>query len=298
MAEIIRKCFPFVILVLVIGCSGAKIHNPTEDFHSGKRIVKLKNPVLGEISGMAASRANPGLFWVHNDSGDEPRIFLINQDLKILLTCNLEGATNRDWEDIAIGPGPVEGKTYLYIGDIGDNNGEDRYKYIYVLEEPVLDGNQDVINITAFKKITFELEGKRKDTETLLLDPQTRNLFLVSKREEPVWLYRLDQTAGDTTVAKKLFSLPITQIVGGDVSMDGRRVLLKNYEHVYYWINEKDTSVEDLLRQPAFEVPYEMEPQGEAIAWAADYSGFYTLSEKNVGKESYLYFYRARHKLK
>jgi len=39
------------------------------------------------------------------------------------------------------------------------------------------------------------------------------------------------------------------------------------------------------------EVPYEEEPQGEALTWTKDGSGFYTLSEKSKGKESFLYFY-------
>lgn len=295
----IRKFILFLsVFAVMSSCSRIKVNNPTEDFDFGKRVVKLKNPDLGEISGMVASRSNPGLFWVHNDSGDEPRIFLIDTDLKIKMTCALEGAMNRDWEDIAIGPGPVEGKNYLYIGDIGDNDGGNRYKYIYVLEEPVFDGNTASINVSEYSKIAVELEGKKKDTETLMIDPTTKDLYLVSKREEPVWLYKIENPSADTTVAKRLFSLPLTQIVGGDISADGRRVLLKNYEHVYYWFKEPDLTLEELLRKPPFEVPYEMEPQGEAIAWATDYSGFYTLSEKNTGKESYLYFYRAKNELK
>jgi hypothetical protein len=295
----IRKFFLFLSLFAVMtSCSRIRVDNPTADFYFGKRVVKLKNPDLGEISGMVASRSNPGLFWVHNDSGDEPRIFLIDKELNIKMTCALESATNRDWEDIAIGPGAVEGKNYLYIGDIGDNDGGNLYKYIYVVEEPVFDGSTPSIDLTDFRKITVELEGKKKDTETLLIDPITKDLYLVSKREEPVWLYKIDHSATDTTIARRLFSLPLTQIVGGDISVDGHRVLLKNYEHVYYWFRDPNISLEDLLRKPPFEVPYEMEPQGEAIAWVTDYSGFYTLSEKNVGKESYLYFYRARNELK
>ena len=125
----IRKFVLFLSLFAVMSsCSRIKVNNPTEDFYLGKRVVKLKNPDLGEVSGMVASRSNPGFFWVHNDSGDEPRIFLIDKELNIKMTCSLEGATNRDWEDIAIGPGSVDGKNYLYIGDIGDNDGGNLYK--------------------------------------------------------------------------------------------------------------------------------------------------------------------------
>jgi hypothetical protein len=290
----------FLVLVVVaisFGCTRFKIDNPTNDFYEGDRMVKLKNPKLKEISGITASKSNSGYFWVHNDSGNEPQIFLIDQDLKIIMTCFLEGIINRDWEDITLGPGPKEGKTYIYIGDIGDNNADNSLKYIYRLEEPEFDGKTDNVWIKDFDRITFRLSGDKKDTETLLLDPRTRDLYVISKREEPVWLYKLSypQSTSDTATATKLFSLPFTQIVGGDVSADGRKILLKNYEHIYYWKDEDGKqSIETLLPQKPYEVPYELEPQGEAIAWAKDNSGFFTLSEKNVGKETYLYFYKAR----
>ena len=33
---------------------------------------------LNEVSGIVASIQNPGHFWVHNDSGDEANLYLIN----------------------------------------------------------------------------------------------------------------------------------------------------------------------------------------------------------------------------
>ena len=33
---------------------------------------------------------------------------------------DLQGADLRDWEDMALGPGPKQGQDYLYVGDIGD----------------------------------------------------------------------------------------------------------------------------------------------------------------------------------
>src|SRR5690606_26204651 len=97
---------------------------------------------------------------------------------------------------------------------------------IYRFEEPVL-GEQSELNISSIDKIVFSLEDKRKDTETLLIDPASKALYVISKREEPVWLYELPNPAEptDTLVAKKLFSLPITQIVGGDISPDRKSVL-------------------------------------------------------------------------
>ena len=35
----------------------------------------ITNPAVVELSGLAASRAHPGVFYAHNDSGDSPRFF-------------------------------------------------------------------------------------------------------------------------------------------------------------------------------------------------------------------------------
>ena len=291
----IRPVYVLIALISLFGCSRIRVKNPTNDFLAAKRIVKLTDKRLEEVSGAASSVKNKGKLWVHNDSGNGAEVFLVDTKLNILLTCNL-GIDNRDWEDIAVGPGPERGKSYIYVGEIGDNNAKNQLKYIYRFEEPTWSEGQSSIEITDFDTIVFQLSDKRKDCETLLLDPNSKDLFIISKREEPVWMYKLPfpQSTTDTLTAEKLFSLPFTQIVAGDVSGDGNRILLKNYEHIYYWKTDKTTSLEELLRKKPFEIPYEIEPQGEAIAWARDISGFYTLSEINMGKDSFLYFYETK----
>lgn len=282
-----------VMFALCMGCSGSQIENPTDVFAPAQRITELNNKNLKEISGIAASTTNPGLFWVHNDSGNEAEVYLIDTSLNILLTCRIGDVENRDWEDITVGPGPEEGKSYVYVGEIGDNKAQYTLKHIYRFEEPLLEEGVKEISLETFDTLTFRLEDKRKDTETLLIDPNTKALYVISKREKPVWLYELSfpQSTKDTLVAQRIMSLPFTQIVGGDIRGDARQVLLKNYEQVFYWRSDQPMALPDLLRTPHFEVPYEIEPQGEALSWTHDGLGFYTISEKNVGKSTYLYYY-------
>ena len=67
-------------------------------------------------------------------------------------------------------------------------------------------------------------------------------------------------------------------VTGGDISSDGTEMLVKHREAVYYYpLN--DTAVLDLLSAPGFELPYIVEPQGEAICWSADSMAYFTLSE-------------------
>ena len=260
----------------------------------GVKLAELNNKKLKEISGIAASVNNPTLLWAHNDSGNGADIFLLDDHLDVKLICSLDGVENRDWEDIAVGPGPDPSKSYVYVADIGDNEAQYQYKYIYRFEEPVLNNTQSV-TITSFDRITFQLPDARKDTETLLLDPKTKNLYIVSKREEPVFLYELKYPyhKEDTLVADKLMSLPFTQIVGGDFSANGHEILMKNYNQIYYW-NSSAKSMTDVFKESPLEIPYEAEPQGESIAWATDGSGFYTLSEEKKKEKSYLYFYKRK----
>jgi hypothetical protein len=270
-------------------------------FRDGKKLAEVKSGKLEEVSGLAASVNNPGLLWVHNDSGNDAEIFLIDSKVDIQQTYVLAGIDNRDWEDIVVGPGPDSAKQYIYIAEIGDNEAIYQWKNIYRFEEPswtVKGGRkskdpEDII-ITEFDTITFQLPGERKDTEALIIDPSTRDLFIFSKREEPVYIYQLPfpQETRDTTTAIELGLVRLTQIVAGDISADGNEILLKNYNHIYYWKNSSNKPLAELLQEEPLEIPYDVEPQGESIGWARDGSGFFTISEKNKGKKSFLYFYK------
>lgn len=45
----------------------------------------VTHPPLNELSGIARSRAYPGIWWVHNDSGDEPRLFAIDAEGRLVM---------------------------------------------------------------------------------------------------------------------------------------------------------------------------------------------------------------------
>ena len=86
--------------------------------------------VLPEASGIVKSRRHPGIFWVHNDSGNPPALFAIRRDGTVVREFRLE-VPNVDWEDIA-----ADGEGHLYLGDIGNNGGVLPLRAIYRLDEP------------------------------------------------------------------------------------------------------------------------------------------------------------------
>ena len=262
---------------------------------------EVKYSAISEASCIVASRDNPGVLWTHNDSGNEPKIYAIDTSGEIVGEWVIAEATNRDWEDIAIGPGPEDGVTYLYIGDIGDNQAVHSSLNIYRFPEPLIDADNSVDIIRNVEKINLKYPDGARDAETLLIDPFTRDLLILSKRDRFARLYRLPypQSTSSTTIAEKLGELPreisgiFNQPVGGDLSPDGRELLIKSYVEVLYWQREDgETSIFELMQQEPKILPYTAEPQGEAIGWAANNSGFFTLSEKKGNASLHLYFYQ------
>lgn len=282
------------LLLSLLACAERASPPNSDAFSSGQPLAEVKDDRLKEASGLAASAINPGLLWTHNDSGNNPEIYLVDEKLNILLTCELQGVTNRDWEDIAVGPGPDSSRYYIYLGDIGDNRSRYPFKYIYRFEEPRVNEDNNKLLITSIDRITFRLAGKQKDTETLLIDPSSKNLYIVSKREYPVHVYELKypQQPDDTLVAEIIAALPLTRITGGDFSPDGKALLLKNYQNVYYWTFDAGTSPAEVFSTKPYVLPYEEEPQGEGITFARDGSGFYTISETIRGEKSFLNYHK------
>lgn len=293
---IVKTVRPFLFACLCLlsaSCSEKKSMPADSDvFQPSWRLAELREKALEEVSGLAASVANPGLLWTVNDSGNPAIVFLVDEDLTIRLACRLRGVKNRDWEDVAVGPGPDPGKRYVYVADIGDNGAKREFKYIYRFEEPVANRPASEIVIKDFDTIVVRLADGKKDTETMMVHPKTKDIYLVSKRERPVVVYRLHNpsVARDTLTAVPVVSVPLTQIVAGAFSPDGEEIVLKNYDNIYYWKLDGKPLPEVLKTRPSI-LHYTEEPQGESIAFNVDGSGFYTLSEQIKGERTYLYFY-------
>ena len=80
-------------------------------------------------------------------------------------------------------------------------------------------------------------------------------------------------------------------VVGGDISGSGREVLIKTLTAVYHWYRIPGGDLWGGFEGEPTTVPYVVEPQGEAVAWAADSAGYYAISEERGGKPAHVYFY-------
>lgn len=279
--------------MFLFGQCGKPVGFDESTFKQGIVAGVLDREAIDEASGLVASRKNPGMLWTHNDSGDKARIFLIDSLGRYRATVWLKGATNRDWEDITLGAGPQPDNTYLYIGEIGDNLAQYPHKVIYRIKEPRFTGDTTLF-IEEVDSIRFTLPDGERDTEALMIDPHTKDLYIFSKREDAINLYRLPypQSTTEMMVAEKVLeAMPFTLIVAADWSADGKEILIKNYKQVYYWQRNVGQPVKDVLQKAPQTLPYHEEPQGESIAFALDGSGYYTLSEYAKGVKPTLMFY-------
>ena len=255
---------------------------------------RLLDKVMGETSGIAASGIFKDMFYVHNDSGDESRFFMISPDGKLHHILKYNSSPD-DCEDITVGPGPIKGKSYIYLADIGDNGSNRDAITIYRFEEKKVWLKDSIVNL-ASQKLYFKYPDAPKDAETLMIDPVDKLFYIVTKRKDSVSIYTspLTHKANDTvtlTFRGKLFfegTKLFKWITAGDISKDGDKVLLKSYEKVYYWKRKGKEHIWETLQKKPKILTYQVEKMGEAIGFAADGKSYYTVSE---GIYAPIYYY-------
>ncbi len=255
----------------------------SNEFAPGRQAGIVQSDLIREASGIAASRQNPGVLWVHNDSGDSARVFAINDKGEFLGICTITGASARDWEDIAVGPGPDPNQQYLYIGDTGDNQAKYPDVTVYRLPEPKIDPKTPFgrTAIGPAQAIRLTYPGGPRDAETLLVDPLTRDLFILSKRElfSKVYQAAYPQSTTQRTEMKPVASLPWGFAVAGDVSPDGRRVIVRSMFGASLWVRPAGEPLWQAFSGKQVQLPLLHEEQGEAICFDARGEGYFTIGE-------------------
>lgn len=252
---------------------------------------------LDEASGLAWSRTNPGFVWTHQDHGNDNRLFLLDsQSGEIVAAYRIRGLENRDWEDIEIAAGPVDGLHYLYIGDTGDNEAVYGSYTIYRFEEPLFreSHRNKVIELEVeVDEINFRYPAQHHDVEALMVDPLTKDLYLVTKRDTRsiVYVAPYPQPLEEEFTMLTGGELSFWAVTAATVSEDGREILIKTYSQIYYWQRLDDEPLVEALSRAPLMAPYNpIEMQGEAVCFD-DKGGYYTLSELRDDTSPVLYYY-------
>lgn len=247
---------------------------------------------LAEASGLAASIKTPGILYTHNDSGGKPIVYTLNYSGLMPAKIVLEGVTNRDWEDIAVGKDPASGQSCVYVGDIGDNNAKHPSVYVYRFAEPALEDT--LLRVTRTDRIEIAYDDGPRDAEALMVDPRNGDIFIISKREEQVGVYRVayPQSLTSLNTAKKIATLPYNWVTAANFSPNGQQILVKTYTNIFRYKRSTKMSLADALARKYKTLPYKLEGQGEAVTYDHKGKGYFTLSERVGDAPAELYYYK------
>jgi hypothetical protein len=234
---------------------------------------RVADGTASELSGLAASHAQPGVLWTHDDSGSPPRIFAVAPTGRLLAALPVAGAQNVDWEDIAVGPG-VGGdaaRDALYVADIGDNDRRRDTISVYRVAEPRLAGRPAAT--APATRLELRYPDAPHDAEALLVDPRSGALTIVTKSlsgASQIFVAARPAPGAVTTLrAAGSLALGLGQTVtAGSVSADGRTVAVRTYDRAYVWRRRAGEALAATLRRPRCAAGADLldEGQGEALA--------------------------------
>lgn len=236
-----------------------------------EQVGELPNSIR-ESSGVAVSRRQGGILWTHNDSGHENRLYAVNQQGDVLATFRVPGATNIDWEDIALGPCPGRSGECLYIADTGDNLRRRDSVSIYIVPEPnvSVDGRSGVRNTEPARRVDFRYEDGPHDVEAMAVGPSGEILLVSKGQRSPIQAYALKPDklfTADLVLRPKndpgMLALRVMApwVTGAAFSPSGDRVVVRSYTELFFYKLVDGALVQE--GDPCFFGAFE--PVGEAV---------------------------------
>ncbi len=264
-------------LVAVLAATPAAAQSPWK-ITPPTQIVRLgtfEDSTLSEASAAAASRAQPGVIWTLNDSGNAPWVYAVDSTGRSLGTFRVEGARNFDWETLTTSPCPAG--QCLIIGDIGDNPETRPSVTLYRIPEPRVDAlAKGELGVTApAESLSIRYPDGPHDVEAIYADA-AGDLFFVSKgRTKGMLLFHLPASAWSASgpaVPVRVDSLPITPDISighwvsdAALSPNGTRVAVRTYSAVFFFTVEAGGRLAPDHGLECFFGP--IEPQGEGVTW-------------------------------
>ena len=285
------------VLCLLVAVSVFATANPqprTSPYRPPTTLATIKDKSISESSGLVASRSTPGAYWTHNDSGDGPLIYALDTRGDSLGVFRVTGAQARDWEDISAGPGPQPNRSYLYIGDMGDNNRVRPEIIVYRVAEPALTAATRRFTKTrpgsteAADVIRLKYPDGANDAEALLVHPRTGNIYIVTKVllvNPGVYEAVAPFTSGKSITMRRVGEAQVSNlfgggVTGGSISPDGRRVAVCDYFQGYEVVLPVGVSnFNEIWKQRMVPIDLGKLKQGEAISYRLDGKALLATSE-------------------
>ena len=293
---------------------------------------------ISGFTALSGHTSNIGMFAAIDDSVAD-KVFLIDREGDSQGEITLTGISWTDAEAMGSYTSTTDNKRYLVIGEIGDNGAVRSTKTFIRFEEPLVTGSDITIAAVDVEEIVVQFPASptfvqtpgagtnRGDSEAFFVCPIDEKIYLMSKREIYNRIYSLPlQTSytgtqtltyeGEMNSAVAALTstgpsspTPMTNATDAAISTDGKSVLIKTYDKVYQFYRS-DTSIPwstIMQNQTPIEDPNyvglgagpSQEPQGEALTFDANDTGYYTTSEYSGSPGSLpIYYYAGERVLK
>lgn len=208
----------------------------------------VRDERITESSGLARSRVHSGLLWTHNDRGDSARVFGVARDGTTSSVLTLDGVQAVDFEALAWGRDP-QGRSALYVGDIGDNSRSRDEIAVHRVPEPEELRDSEVTPVT----FRFQYPGAAAhDAETLLVDPRSQQIYIVTKSDSVGAVYAAPPSPDPEQVEELVYVGPApVGVTDGAMQWSGA-VVLRGYTSVTVMHGVKaleDSVTSDLPKQ-------------------------------------------------
>jgi hypothetical protein len=210
---------------------------------------------IDESSGLAL---HDGLVLTVNDSGGDPVVYAVDP-----ATGETVGRTTyssgevEDVEALAVGPDGT-----VWVADIGDNGADRDSVALYAV--PAVGRGDHTVEARRYE-LTYP-EGPR-DAETLLANPRTGRLYVVSKGLFGGGVFAVPRRLHEGSVSPLR---PVAAVDGlltdGTFTADGAHALLRGYGRLYLADTGTDTGTWDYVA----DMPLPDQRQGEGLALAHD----------------------------
>lgn len=295
MVSLLRFFLIGMAMVALLGQSRAE-----ESFGSHRQRPVSADPALKELSGLARSERDGGLFWALNDSGNSPVLYLLDGHGQSRGWVGVAGASNIDWEDFD--SFTLDGLPYLLVADTGDNLAKHEFCTLYIVPEPSVEESTQGREIRPAWTIRFRYEGGPGDCESVAVDIRSKEVFLISKRTWPQELYSLPLRpvpSADPVVAPRLgiVNLPkaaawegpyASQSTGLAFNPDGNLAAVLTYARVFLFDRQPgETWGQAFARKPERLRRHGLD-QAEGLAFSADGEQILVMSE-GVGAAMAIY---------
>ena len=215
--------YVLTLIFLFFGLLTIKSQTATE-------ITNLQTPDLDENSGLIFYNNNIITF---NDSGGEANLYEINASTgNITRTVTITNATNVDWEDI------TQDASYIYIGDIGNNNGNRTDLKIYKIAKNDYNGSDDIavaeiISYSYADQLDFNSNPNNTNWDAEGLISYGEQLLIFSKNwvDNRVNVYSIPKTNGTYSALLESSYNTNGLITSAEISLNENIIYLIGYSN-------------------------------------------------------------------